>query len=38
MKKYKKNNYYKLTILLLIIFFLAFSLLKNYVPLAKIKY
>ena len=38
MRKYKKNNYYKLTILLLIIFFLTFSLLKNYVPLVKINY
>lgn len=38
MIKYKKNNYYKLTILLLIIFFLTFSLLKNYVPLVKINY
>ena len=38
MRKYKKNNYYKLTILLLIIFFLTFSLLKNYVSLVKINY
>ena len=38
MKKYKKNNYLKIIISLLIISFLSFSLLKNYVPLAKINY
>lgn len=38
MKKYKKNNYLKVIISLLIIFFLSFSLLKNYSFLVKINY